>query len=114
MCLVKRLPIVCLLLLLSLILATSAFASPRATNDHPRAQVAKSPDWAIYGPDAQKEAPALDTSRANEPAQKASPVNREIAPNQEIGDGKCFEYVIFEIWHIWVGCGTGGGGGGGW
>lgn len=113
---VKRLLIVCLLMLLSLILATSATASPRAISEHARGQVAITPDPVIYDPDVRSDSLAADSSRAAESARKASPSKRGVVTDQEIGDGQCFEYVLFGFWHVWAGCKTssGGGGGGGW
>ena len=107
----KRLTSVCLWVLLSLVLATTAVASPRTTGDHARGRV---PDAAIDRADSRLDSPAVHPSPAAEPAAKASPSPREVRTEQEIGDGHCFEYIIFEYWHVWSGCGTGGGGGGGW
>ena len=104
----KRLP-VGLLLLLSLLLATSALASPRQTADQTRGPVAIAPVT-----DARAHAPSADASHPAAEAAKP-PASRNPVANQEIGDGHCFEYVIFGYWHVWAGCGdSGGGSGGGW
>ena len=112
----KRLVTVCLLMLLRLFLATSVTASPRTTSEHAGGQMAITPDTIIHRTDTRSDSPAADSSlRAAESARKALPSKREIVTDQEIGDGQCFEYVLFGFWHIWAGCGdSGGGGGGGW
>lgn len=115
----KRLLVVCLLMLLSLILATNAIASPREKSERARDQVAMTQaDAAVDRADVRNDARAADSPRAAATARKTPPARRGIAADQEIGDGKCFEYVLFGFWHVWVGCPppatSGGGSAGGW
>ena len=109
----KRLPLVCLWILLSLIVAMSAAASTREAREGDRGEAFLPADRTLDRLDARNDVAA--PGRPAESAAKTSPFVRKIAVDQEIGDGQCFEYVLFGFWHVWAGCGSsGGGGGGGW
>lgn len=89
-----------------------AIASPRAENQKPSATIIAAADEALNQDRSDSARGTTSVADTNQKKMSAP----KVSANQEIGDGQCFEYVIFEIWHVWIGCDSksGGGGGGGW